>query len=127
LLDQWRELCGYDDLLERYRYFVRHYRPSVALIEATANGPALIAYATRKRLVRVEEITPDNRSKAARLLVHKSFIRRQHVRLPEYAPWRADYIKEFVEFPYGPFDDQIDAATQYLDWIAVNPIPDRPP
>ena len=127
MLDQWREQCGYERLRERYWYFVRHFRPSVALIEATANGPALISDARRKQIVRVEEIELDNRSKAARLLVHVPLIRRHHIHLPEYAPWRADYIKEFVEFPSGPFDDQIDATTQYLDWIAVNPIPDLPP
>jgi predicted phage terminase large subunit-like protein len=127
LLDQWREQCGYEMLRERYWYFVRHFRPSVALIEATANGTALISNARRKRFVRVVEIEPDNRSKAARLLAHVPLIRQHHIHLPAYAPWRADYIKEFVEFPSGPFDDQIDATTQYLDWIAVNPLPDLPP
>lgn len=127
LLEQWREQCGYERLLERFRFFVRHYRPSVALIEATANGPALISDARRKQIVHVEEINPENCSKAARLLVHVPLIHRHRIHLPDHALWRADYIKEFVEFPSGPFDDQIDATTQYLDWIAVNPIPDLPP
>jgi predicted phage terminase large subunit-like protein len=127
LLDQWREQCTYERLRERYWYFVRNCRPSVALIEATANGPALISDARRRPIVRVIDIVPDNRSKAARLIAHAPLIRRGRLYLPEAAIWRADYIKEFVEFPAGQFDDQIDATTQYLDWIAVNPIPALPP
>lgn len=127
LIDQWREQCTYDRLRERYWYFVRHYRPSVALIEATANGPALISEARRREAVRVVDVTPDNRSKATRLVAHAPLIRRGRLYLPEVAIWRSDYIKEFVEFPAGQFDDQIDATTQYLDWIAANPIPALPP
>ena len=127
LLEQWREQCTYERLRERYRYFVRHFRPSVALIEATANGPALISEARRKQFVRIVDVTPDNRSKTARLVAHVPLIRRGRICLPETAIWRDDYVKEFVEFPSAQFDDQIDATTQYLDWITVNPIPDLPP
>ena len=127
LLEQWREQCTYERLRERYHFFVRQFRPSVALIEATANGPALISDARRKPFVRVVDVTPDNRSKTARLIAHVPLIRRGRIYLPESALWRTDYIKEFVEFPTGQFDDQIDATTQYLDWISVNPIPDLPP
>ena len=107
---------------------VRHFRPSVALIEATANGPALISDAKqRNQFVRVVGVVPDNRSKEKRLHAHVQLIRKQRIVLPEFAPWREDYISEFVEFPSGQFDDQVDATTQYLDWMAVNPLPDLPP
>ena len=63
LLDQWREQCGYERLRNRYMFFVRRFNPSVVLIEATANGPALIDDASRKSSFRrVIEITPDGRS-----------------------------------------------------------------
>jgi len=127
LLEQWREQCNYERLKSAYWFFVRNFRPSVALIEATANGPALISEAKRKAILRVVEIMPDSRSKAARLLTHVPLIRRRGVQLPEAAAWRADYIKEFVDFPSVSFDDQIDATTQYLDWIAANPVPALPP
>jgi predicted phage terminase large subunit-like protein len=127
LVAQWREQCGYEQLRNAYWKFVRRFRPSVALIEATANGPALIADAKRRSTPRVVEIVPGGRSKAARLLTHVPLIRKSRVLLPATAPWRADYIKEMVEFPSAPFDDQVDATTQYLDWIAVNPVPALPP
>ena len=97
------------------------------MIEATANGPALISEAKRRAIWRVVEIMPDSRSKAARLLAHVPLICRRGVQLPEAAAWIADYIKEFVDFPSVSFDDQIDATTQYLDWIAANPVPALPP
>ena len=127
LVDQWREQCGYEALRTAFWKFVRRFRPSAALIEATANGPALISDASRKTWIQLVEIMPDNRSKAARLLPHVPLIRGGHIHLPPAAPWRADYIKEFVEFPAGLFDDQIDATTQYLDWITINPTPELPP
>jgi predicted phage terminase large subunit-like protein len=123
LLEQWREQCNYPGLKRAYWLFVRKFRPSVALIEATANGPALISEAKRKAILQVVEIMPDSRSKAARLLAHVPLTRRGGVQLTEAAAWSADYVKEFVDFPLAPFDDQIDATTQYLDWVTANPVP----
>jgi hypothetical protein len=48
--------------------------------------------------------------------------------VPEIARWREDLVTEFTLFPYGETDDQVDATTQYLDWILKNPsVPKRPP
>jgi predicted phage terminase large subunit-like protein len=127
LLEQWREQCDYFDLKKAYYRFVRRFRPAVCLIEATASGPALMSDVSRKLARRIEEITPDGRSKAARLIPHVPLIRAGGVRLPEGGVWCPEFIQEFVEFPVGPSDDQIDAATQYLDWISVNPIPEPQP
>jgi predicted phage terminase large subunit-like protein len=127
LLEQWREQCGYKGLRSAYWRFARKFRPGVALIEATANGPALISDAKRRQVPGVVEITPDRRSKGARLLAHVPLIRKSRILLPESASWRADYIKELASFPSTPFDDQVDATTQYLDWIAANAVPPLPP
>ena len=59
LLAEWRQQCGYADLLAAYKLFLRKHRPSTILIEDTANGSALIAEAKRKSLVDVIAITPD--------------------------------------------------------------------
>lgn len=39
LLDQWRQQCNFEQLKKAYWQFARRFRPSVAIIEATANGP----------------------------------------------------------------------------------------
>jgi predicted phage terminase large subunit-like protein len=120
LFAQWREQCGYDHLRAVYKFFLRKYRPSAVLIEDTANGSALIAEAQKKSRVNVIAVTPDGRSKAARLFDHVSMIRSKHIRLVDGADWRDAFINELVEFP-GEFDDQVDAMSQYLAFMATKP------
>jgi hypothetical protein len=91
------------------------------LIEATANGPALIAEARRRGNVKVVEIVPNGRSKADRLRDHTKTFRAGRVHLPGSTAWKDEFIAEFVEFPSAAFDDQVDATTQYLQWIKTNP------
>jgi predicted phage terminase large subunit-like protein len=126
LVGNWREQCNFDRLCERYWFFVRRFRPVVALIEATAMGPQLIADAKRRERVRVLEIIPDSRSKVDRLVAHLRTFKRKHIYLPEMAEWREQYIGEFLQFPQGKFDDQVDATTQYLDWVRSNPVVPTP-
>jgi predicted phage terminase large subunit-like protein len=121
LIDQWREQCNHKKLRSAYWAFVRKYRPVVALIEATANGPALIDDVRGRGNVRVIEIVPKGRSKADRLRDHIGTIRAGHVHLAESGSWKEEFIAEFVAFPSGAFDDQVDATTQYLEWIKTNP------
>jgi len=72
-------------------------------------------------------ITPED-DKVERLRRHRRAIRDGLVQLPEGAAWRAEFISEGTQFPYGPFDDQMDALSQYLDWIAEHPnLKERPP
>jgi predicted phage terminase large subunit-like protein len=117
LLDQWREQARYRELRDAYWRFVRRHRPVCALIEATANGPALIADVRNRPRVTVIPITPERRSKIARLRDHIQVFRAGKVRLPVKAPWIEEFIAEFLDFPRGEFDDQVDGATQFLKWI----------
>ena len=126
LIAQWRQQCGYLELLANYKSFVRKRRPSTVLIEDTANGSALLAEAKRMSWVKVIAITPDGRSKAKRLLDHMYTIRRKRVHLPDGTDWRSAFIAELVSFP-GEFDDQVDAMTQYLTFMATNPHLQLPP
>ena len=126
LIAQWRQQCGYLDLLAAYRSIVRKKRPSAVLIEDTANGSALLAEAKRMSWVKVIAITPDGRSKAKRLLDHMYSIRRKRIHLPDGADWCGAFIAELVSFP-GEFDDQVDAMTQYLSFMATNPTLELPP
>jgi predicted phage terminase large subunit-like protein len=126
LRDQWREQCGFKQFKKTYWSALRHFNPSVVLIEATANGPALISEVERRTNAQIVEIVPDGSSKEARLLNHMRLIRRGQIWLANSEPWHDEFINELVAFPAGPFDDQVDATTQYLDWITTNPIPSLP-
>lgn len=117
LVEQYRERCDIVDLERAAKHFCRRYRQCPVLVERTANGPALISRLSRKWLRRVHDITPRG-SKASRLRPHIEAIIAGRVRLPLDAPFCSGFVQEFVEFPHGRHTDQVDAFTQYMDWVA---------
>lgn len=120
LIDQWREQADEDDFLRAIRRFRRKYQDSYTLIERTGFGITALAEARRRNWKKVQPIIPDGRSKRSRLLEHAQKILACHVS-PAQAAWREEFIAEFVRFPHCEFDDQLDAATQYLDWASHQP------
>jgi predicted phage terminase large subunit-like protein len=126
LLDQWREHATYGDFHSAAQQFIRKYRPSVVLIEATGQGPALISNIRPQNGMELVPITPAG-DKVERLRKHRRAIRRGLIRLPQNAPWSPEFLSEATQFPYGPFDDQMDALSQYLNWIAKHPNPPKRP
>ena len=126
LIDQFCDQCDAEELRVAFWSFVRKHHPSVALIENTANGPALYSAIRTKAKFQIKMITPRRDSKAVRLHDHLPKIRGKKIFLPEFAIWREAFIAEITSYP-GEFDDQIDAMTQYLDFMDTKPvIPARP-
>jgi predicted phage terminase large subunit-like protein len=115
LIDQFREQCDFSRLRDGVRQFRKKYRPVRILIECAANGNALISDLSRKYANLLVPVTPDGRSKSARLRVHAETIIGGRIHLPADAAWLDDFVAEFVEFPHGKFTDQVDATTQLLD------------
>jgi predicted phage terminase large subunit-like protein len=127
LLDSWREQTRYSDFRYQVRRFQTRYRPSVILVEATGQGPALLSDIRAEQGLQLVPITPHD-DKVSRLYQHRDAIRSGIVALPEGARWVAEFIDEVVQFPYGLFDDQVDAMTQFLEWIFEHPhVAKRPP
>jgi predicted phage terminase large subunit-like protein len=126
LLDQWREQASYREFRSQARRFIRKYRPSAVLIEDTGQGPSLTSEIKPQNGMELVLITPLG-DKVERLRRHRRAIRRGLVRLPKGAEWRAEFTGEATEFPYGVYDDQMDALSQYLDWIAEHPNPPKRP
>jgi predicted phage terminase large subunit-like protein len=126
LLDQWREQTNYQEFRSQTRLFIRKYRPSVVLIEDTGQGPALISDIKQQNGMDLVQITPIG-DKVERLRKHRRAIRSGLVQLSQCTAWSHDFIEEATQFPYGPFDDQMDALSQYLDWIAKHPTPHKRP
>jgi predicted phage terminase large subunit-like protein len=124
LLDQWREQARYPEFRSQAWRFIRTYRPSAVLIEDTGQGPSLSSEIKPQNGMELVLITPLG-DKVERLRRHRRAIRSGLVRLPQGAAWRAEFISEATQFPYGPFDDQMDALSQYLDWIAEHPNPPK--
>jgi predicted phage terminase large subunit-like protein len=126
LLDQRRVQANYRDFRSEVWRFIRKYRPSVVLIEDTGQGPAVSSEIRPQTGMEVVMITPVG-DKIERIRRHLRALRAGLVRLPMSAPWRGEFIEELTTFPCSDFDDQVDALTQFLDYVEAHPHPQKRP
>jgi hypothetical protein len=87
LINEFCDLCDAEGLREIFWHFAKRYRPSVALIEKTADGPALYSRIRNKVAFELKLIVPKG-SKIARFDNHLSKILTRRIFLPEEAAWR---------------------------------------
>jgi predicted phage terminase large subunit-like protein len=120
LLNQWRQQAIYTEFRDAARLFIRRYRPSAVVIEATGQGPALSSDIRQQTGMEIVQVSPTE-NKIDRLRRHSKVIRSGRVRLPEDASWGQGLLSEVVLFPFAEFDDQVDAMTQFLEWISGCP------
>jgi predicted phage terminase large subunit-like protein len=126
LFSQFREQCTFAVLESATIALVKKWRPAAVLIENTAHGGVLlIRMKTKFKKYSFVAIEPQQ-SKAKRLDRHRAAIRKGMLSV-EREDWGLGYIKELVSFPAGDDDDQVDATTQYLDFMATNPSLKQPP
>ncbi len=116
LVEQFRERCDFQKLVQKAKHFARTNSGVPILIEDTANGPALISELKRKGRKEIYKIKP-HRSKRARFRPHIEKIVAGHVHLPVDGTFCPSFVEELVEFPHGASDDQVDALSQYLTWV----------
>jgi predicted phage terminase large subunit-like protein len=127
LVDQWREQANIGEMRARLTKMMALRRPAVVLIEKAGCGEELIRLARAKALGRVVSVTPNGRSKAERLYRYRKIIRSRRIVLRDDADWVDEFIDEFTRFPNAAFDDQVDAFTQYADFMDDNPVLQVPP
>ena len=115
LIRQVRKRCDFRDLVRITKHIARDHIGAPILIEKTANGPALLsAFKNFRR--RVHAIVPHG-PKTARFLRHYDKLLARSIHVPKDAEFAGDFIEEVIRFPRAPHDDQVDALTQFLDWI----------
>jgi len=87
------------------------------LIEAAANGPAIIS-ALQKKVSGIIPIIPQG-SKLARLYAVSPIIESGTVLLPnpDEHSWVKEYMTNFRLFPNATYDDEVDATTQALSYM----------
>jgi predicted phage terminase large subunit-like protein len=122
LLDQWRAQADVETACRTLKIGTGNCQAAAVLIEYSGYGPTL-ARDLRKRFrsPEIRLIPTDRRSKTARLLHHIDVIQSGRIKLPPDAQWREAWESEIEQFPHGPFDDQVDALTQALDFMLENP------
>jgi predicted phage terminase large subunit-like protein len=116
LIDVVRERFDYPDLKRRVVAEAGKHNANVVLIEDKSSGTNLIQDLRHENKVRPIAITPDA-DKITRMAAQSAKIEAGYVHLPEQAPWLADFMTEFLQFPYGSHDDQVDSVSQFLGWV----------
>jgi predicted phage terminase large subunit-like protein len=112
--------CDYVRLWEALDCLLRRYPPAMILIEDTSSGSALIAQARERLPFNVRGVVPKG-PKFERFRRHFRTISRKRIHLPISADWGPDWIDEIVAFPNGEYNDQVDALSMYLDYMATRP------
>jgi predicted phage terminase large subunit-like protein len=116
LIDVLRRRLEYPELKRAVREQYERFRPSVLLIEDKASGTQLIQELTREGLYAVTRYKPQS-DKVMRMHAQTAMIENGLVRVPDKAPWLAQYLNEMTIFPNGRHDDQVDSTAQMLDWF----------
>ncbi|TIS07575.1 MAG: hypothetical protein E5X14_12745 [Mesorhizobium sp.] len=98
------------------------FKPSHHLVEAASTGFAL-ASELREKGLNVIDVKVAGASKIDRLDAVAGKIYGQQVHIIRNIPGVEEFLDEITAFPYGANDDQVDALTQYLKWLADNTVP----
>jgi predicted phage terminase large subunit-like protein len=115
LLDLVRARLDFPETIQAFKTFsAKHPKAFAKLVEAKANGPALIDSLKGK----IPGIIPFEvkGSKEERLSMVAPDFEAGNIWLPdpELAPWVHDFIHELVSFPTAAHDDQVDVTSQAL-------------
>ncbi|MDP9820397.1 putative phage terminase large subunit-like protein [Nocardioides massiliensis] len=109
-------------LLAVRRLAARWPQALLKLVEDKANGTAVIAMLTRS-IPGLVPIEPDG-GKVARATAVSPLVEAHNVWLPapELCPWVDEVIEEAAAFPTGKHDDDVDAMSQALNRLIVQPL-----
>lgn len=120
LLDVIRTKLLFSDLCDRVFAWHRQWRADVLVIEAASLGPALYAEARKARLPGLLRCPTVHGSKPDRLAGRSAQLASGDYLLPAAAPWLSDLRHELLAFPEGGWNDQVDALTQFLEFVFKN-------
>ena len=118
LLDVFRDRLDFLDLCRKVRSLARDHGADTILIEKVGLGCSLLRELHSKPpsgLVRPIGIIPKG-DKRDRLIAVSPRIEAGQVHFRAEADWRADFVSELLQFPYGRHDDQVDSLSQFLHW-----------
>lgn len=124
LLHVWRDRVEYPALKRILANYYMTWKPTAVLIEDKSSGQSLIQECRDGIMLKqfpkaihipVVAIEPEG-NKLDRAVRVSSQFEAGTVYLPEVAPWLLDFESELFGFPIATNDDQVDSATQFLDW-----------
>jgi predicted phage terminase large subunit-like protein len=115
LIDVFRDRLEFPELAKLVCAHARLFRATAILVEDKVSGTSLIQTAKRNGLQGVVAMKPSS-DKESRMYGQTPKLESRSLFLPRFAPWREDFLEEYLSFPKGKYDDQIDALSQFLEW-----------
>lgn len=106
----------YPELRKLFLQMTGQWQPDAILIEDKASGQQLLQDMKRETTLPIIAVQPKT-DKVTRFAAISAMCEAGRVVLPEQAEWLADFEQELFMFPHGKHDDQVDAFSQYLDWL----------
>lgn len=121
LLDAWADKVEFPELKKVAKALYAKWRPHVVYIEDKASGQSLVQELKRPDPdmlhMPVKAVKVDG-DKVARAYAVTPIIESGKVFIPDFAPWKHDYIEEMSKFPESNDDDYVDSTSQALDRLA---------
>ena len=124
LMDQKREKVDFNNLITLIERTARLWNVDAILVEDKGNGLSYIQnrgatkYQGRRAPAPIIPISvAGNQGKGSRLDSASPMIESGEVFLPTHATWLDAFMQEVGQFPDGSHDDQVDAMSQYLNWV----------
>jgi len=109
----------YPDLKRSVYSLAARWKPDAILVEDRASGQQLLQDIKREAHLPLIPVSPKH-DKVTRFAAISAMIEAGRLVLPERAAWLADFESELFSFPHGAHDDQVDALSQYLDWLRAS-------
>jgi predicted phage terminase large subunit-like protein len=117
IIDVYRERLLFPELKRKIRELAELHEVATVLIEDSSSGTQLFQELRYEGFARLEPIRPKG-SKYERMIACTAMIEGGKVWWPDQAHWRGVFEHELMMFPNGKHDDQVDALSQGLRWIA---------
>ena len=115
MIDVFRQKLEFPELNKLVIAHAQKYNADVIIIEDQSSGSSLIQTAKRNGLQGVVPVRPDT-DKRTRMYNQTPKLEAGSLILPKSAPWVSDFLEEYLAFPDGKYNDQIDALSQFLSW-----------
>ena len=116
LLDVWMGRVEYPELRHLFMAITEQWEPQAILVEDRASGQQLLQDMRREMQLPLIATQPAQ-DKVTRFAAVSALIEAGRLVLPRQACWLADFEAEILGFPGVGHDDQVDALTQYLNWV----------
>lgn len=114
----WRRRAEYPELKHSLMELADRLNPDVILVEDKGSGIGLIQdLQAEPRGYPVIAHDPGQLDKENRMRIQSAKVEAGLVYLPPSAPWLEEFEHEVRRFPNGAHDDQMDALSQFLDYV----------